>query len=647
LNFAHPEHLWLLLAVPVLALWAIRGRLRRRRSWEALAQRGRVPREGTVWWLGSVACLIVALAQPKWGRLGGPPPPGHDVILLIDVSRSMSVEDAVPNRLAVAREAARSLVVALSAQPDDRAAVVGFAGRGVVLCPLTENLGAVREALHRLQPGAVQPGGTDLGAGLDAALEAVDPQGHAQGVSVVVFSDGEDLAGRWRPRLEGLLQQEVVVHAVAIGDSREGHPVPSGAGSKPLLYHGEAVLSRRDDAHLEEIAHQTGGAFLRLGLTSGDLGTLYRTRIEPAMRHRRETPRLVDQVERFPLFLIAAGALLLAGCWPPGRGWSWRGGWNWLGSWSWRRSVRVLGRVCILIAVCGVVTGAGQAPTPEPQPEPAREPGTSGGPVPRSSAASPAVTAPSESAAEAVARGRAAYADQQLDQALAAFEVAILRAPVAAVPRYNAAAVLFQLRRYDEARGRYLEARQTADVALRTKIDYALGNTALAQGDLPAAIGAYDDCIRSTARGADLDAVRHDAALNRAFALEQAQSLTAPQGSGGEEPPQSRRPDRQRAPQREPGGDDPSAGGQPEAGPEPGGGASPAEDENAAERERRQRLRRRVGGAGGSRTAPPGSTGESPEERLETALENIRAAQKRRLPDEPPPASAHDDRRDW
>src|SRR5262249_18517854 len=214
------------------------------------------------------------------------------------------------------------------------------------------------------------------------------------------------------------------------------------------------------------------------------------------------------------------------------------------GSWSWRRSVQALGRVSILIAVSSVVTGAGQPPTPEPQPEPSRARVTPGEPVPGSSPASPSQTSRSESAAEAVEWGRAAYADGRLDQALAAFEAAILRAPAAAVPRYNAAAVLFQLGRYDQARGRYLEARQSADVALRTKIDYALGNTALAQGDIPAAINAYNDCIRSAARGADLDAVRRDAEVNRAFAIEQAQSLTAPQGPGAEEPPQSRRSDR-------------------------------------------------------------------------------------------------------
>ena len=124
--------------------------------------------------MACAACLFVALAQPRWGRLAAPPLlPGHDVVLMIDVSRSMGAEDAVPSRLAVAVEAAESLVNALSRGPANRAAVVAFAGRGVRRCPLTENLGAVLDALRRLRPGAVRPGGTDLGAALDEALEAV------------------------------------------------------------------------------------------------------------------------------------------------------------------------------------------------------------------------------------------------------------------------------------------------------------------------------------------------------------------------------------------------------------------------------------------------------------------------------------------
>ena len=96
------------------------------------------------------------------------------------------------------------------------------------------------------------------------------------------------------------------------------------------------------------------------------------------------------------------------------------------------------------------------------------------------------------------------------------------------MPRYNAAATLFQLGRYDEARQKYREARERADLSLRTKIDYALGNTALAEGDIPGAIRSYDDCVASTAPGAALEAVRRDAAINRRFALEQPQSLAVP-----------------------------------------------------------------------------------------------------------------------
>src|SRR5262249_40073075 len=155
-------------------------------------------------------------------------------------------QDAVPSRLAMAKEAAASLVNALAAEPADRAAVVAFAGRGVLRCPLTENLGVVLDVLDRLQPGAVRPGGTDLGAGLDAALEAIEPQEHAQGQAIVVFTDGEDLADRWRSRMERIREQHVVVHAVVVGDPDRAHSVPSGVDDKPLVYHGQPVQSRRN-----------------------------------------------------------------------------------------------------------------------------------------------------------------------------------------------------------------------------------------------------------------------------------------------------------------------------------------------------------------------------------------------------------------
>jgi len=309
--------------------------------------------------------------------------------------------------------------------------------------------------------------------------------------------------------------------------------------------------------------------------------------------------------------LIAALVVLLAGCWPPVRGWSW----TW--PWTWRRRPRLksVGASLLLIAVAGLEAGAGDAP--------------------------PLIRA--ESASEAVARGQAAYNAGSLDEALAAFEVGIPRAPKSAVPRYNAAATLFQLGRYAEARLRYLEARQRAGGSLRTKIDCALGNTALALGDIPEAISSYDACLASTEGGTALDAVRLDAAINRRFALEQAQSLAIPKDQNSGDQPQSRRPDQRRAPNRRGGRDDPSPEGQPESDPE---SRSPGPDAGR-QGDRPPTSRRRMGGAGGSRSSPAGAPGDSPEDRLDAAIEQINAAQSRRLPEEPPPASANDDGKDW
>ncbi|MGO9463168.1 MAG: VWA domain-containing protein [Isosphaeraceae bacterium] len=619
LSFAHPEQLWLLLILPILTVWAVRGRFLSRRAWSGLAQRGRAPRDGT---LGLIACassLIVAMAQPRWGHEQSPSlPPGHDVIIAIDVSRSMAVEDAVPNRLALAALAAESLVDALSADPANRVGLVAFAGRGVVRCPLTENLGAVLDALHRLRPGAVRPGGTDLGAALDAALQAMGAEEHAQGRAIVLFSDGEDHAARWSARLERLRQDDVAVHGVAIGDSDQGHPVPSGKNAPPLLYHGESVLSRRSDAALEQIARETGGVLIRLGLASIDLGSLYKTRIEPAARRRRETSGNKTRAERFPLCLLAALGLLLAGSCPLRRGWTWR----WTSAWPWVLSRRApkLGLGLIVVAGCAAITGAV-------------------GPGRRTGA---------DLAAEAVARGQAAYYEGRLEEALSAFETAVSLVPRSAIPRYDAAAALFQLGRYEKAQERYLEAGQLADPPLRTKIDFVLGNTRLALGDITGAIAAYDQCLSSTARGTDIDSVRRDAAINRQFALEQSQSLTAPEGQSANDPSRSSQPDRKGARNRRAGGSgEESPDEQGENGPDAGGGGSGKGSEANPDQQRPPRNRRRVGGAGGARSSQSGPAGESPEDQLDAALERIHNAQNRRLPDDEPAASANDDRKDW
>lgn len=589
MNFGEPQYLWLLLVVPPLALWARRARRRRRAAWRVLEQRGSAPGDRSAVVILALVLIVAALARPRIGRALEPPSgPGRDVVLAFDASRSMGAEDAAPNRLGLAVETAGSLVRVLASEPGDRAAVVAFAGRGVLRCPLTQNFGAALDAMNRLRPGDVRPGGTDLGAALDAAADAFASEQSAEGGTIILFSDGEDHAQSWERPLQRLIRMGVIVHAVGLGDAEKGWPVPSASGS-PLKFEGAAVASKRVDEALAAIAERTGGAYLKLGVATTDLGPLFRDRVAPVADAKRRAARGGDRPERFPLLLGAALGLLVVGFQP------------------WRFSLGRAAGLALLGAVFGAQLGASAAQ----------------------------LGVGRETAAEAVDRGRLAYDQGRFAEALDAFDRAQTLAPGRAVPLYNAAAALYRLNRFVEAIERYQAARETADESLRVKIDYALGNASIGLGDFAGAIRHYDACLAATAPGAPLDAVRADAAVNRRFALQRLKE----ESSQADELENSSDQDQPKGPPRASDAleDD-----------EPGEGPSDRPPDDAEEEmESASSSPQKSGGAGGSGRDPNASANRPPGDRLDSALDRIRDAKRRRLADQPPADDAQPNVKDW
>ena len=488
-HFAHPDRLFLLIALVPLLAWVARGARKRHASWVGLGQEGRPARDGGGWRMLASVLVVVALAGPRWGRAADPfALSGRDVVVLIDVSRSMAAEDAVPDRLGVAVVSAASLLRAVAAEPGDRAAVVAFSGRGIVRCPMTFQVAAAIDAALSLRIAEVEPGGTDLGSALDTAAGAFDQEDHAGGRTIVVFSDGEDLADATAPAIARLANAGIVVHAVAIGDPDQAHPIPSGTPGTSLTYQGQPVASRRSDAPLDNAARATGGTLIRLGLVSADLAPLFRDRIGPVAGRLREATHPTPRIERFPAFAFAALACTLVGAWP-GR--------------------PRFGRYLPALALVALGADGGRATVPG-----------------------------------LIARGRANYDAGRFAEALDSFDRAINLAPEAAVPVYNRAATLFQLGRYPEAIEAYQRARDRAAPSLRIKIDFAMGNARLASGDVDGALAAYDDCLGSTEAGPVADAVRSDAGTNRAFALSRRPEPPPPdEGDEGTspDPPQAKK----------------------------------------------------------------------------------------------------------
>ena len=165
-------------------------------------------------------------------------------------------------------------------------------------------------------------------------------------------------------------------------------------------------------------------------------------------------------------------------------------------------------------------------------------------------------------------------------------------------------------------------------------------------GEIAAAIRAYDDCLASTTSGERIEQVRRDAAINRKFAVEQAESPAIADSENPEGPSRSPRRNGRRGPDPRPDGEDTSPDAQPDSGPG-GAGANPDAGEED-ERNRPPNRRRRTGGAGGTGKRPQGYQGDTPDDRLDAALEHIReAAESRRLPEELPPESPSAEGKDW
>lgn len=331
-TFIHPALVWLL--VPALALVALlvvcdrtgAGRLARFVS--SLMQHrlaSRLPRSRRV-----LRLLLIALTLTSGVlALSRPQSPGEletvataqasaDLMVVLDVSRSMLAEDAAPSRL---QRAKAELIDLLGKLKGHRVGLVAFAGRAQVLCPLTPDYGFFRVVLERTDPRSIGRGGTRIGEGLRTAKDAFGTGGGAR--LVLLITDGEDQDSYPVEAAQELKKAGIRVVAIGFGDERgsEITLTDPGTGARSFLVdgQGQVVRSRLDGKTLREIALATDGAYIPAGVAALDLESIIREHVQPLVRDQREpTVRAVPR-EHHPL-LISICLLALVGVARIGRG---------------------------------------------------------------------------------------------------------------------------------------------------------------------------------------------------------------------------------------------------------------------------------------------------------------------------------------
>lgn len=315
MRFVTPMFLALAAAVPVLGLfWAF---LRARRE-KALAKLTlSVPRSpaaglqmGLV--LVGLGLTLLAAARPQWGKTTERTVErSRNVVVAIDVSRSMLAQDVRPNRLERAKADVADLIDSLAG---DRCALVAFRRTGVVICPLTTDHGYLRSALEQLTPESAPRGETDLGSAIRASLGALDPAADDHN-AIILISDGGDLRGEALQNAELAKRRKVPIFTVGIGDPKHGAELPDADGRGVQKFQGRAVTVRLEEAALKAIAEASRGRYVPLataGTAETTLGAIYRRFLrQVAAREQNEESERV--AERYQLFLVPGLALLIAG----------------------------------------------------------------------------------------------------------------------------------------------------------------------------------------------------------------------------------------------------------------------------------------------------------------------------------------------
>lgn len=314
MHWAAPHFAWfLLLALPVAVLMRRAGHRRAqalqqlRGPGEAMSGKDRVrPGMGLALRMVAFLLLVAALCRPQWGQeVTEQSSRGVDILIALDVSRSMLADDQHPDRLTVAKRAVFDLLPRLRG---DRIGLIAFAGSAFLVCPLTSDYATFAEMLGEVGPDTIPLGGTSLASALGEARRVFGDRAGG-GRVLVLITDGED-HGEHVDLPAALPARGVVVHALAAG-TRDGGLIPVPGGGFLKSREGEIVKSRPSTSQLQSLAAAGGGRLWELAADPRALQTLYERDLGALARQDFSRSRQ-QWVERFQIPLALAVLLLFA-----------------------------------------------------------------------------------------------------------------------------------------------------------------------------------------------------------------------------------------------------------------------------------------------------------------------------------------------
>jgi len=256
------------------------------------------------------ALLILAIMGPSFGGSQQEVRSvGKDIMICVDLSKSMDAFDIQPTRLEKIKFEMKKIVSAFSS---DRIGVIIFSSEAFMQCPLTYDQNALNLFIETMSSSLVPAGGTDFGPPLRMAIKKLEedndgPPTQSKSKIIVLISDGEDFGEQTRDVAQDVESKGFKLFTLGVGTEKGGN-IYTGNALKTDRQ-GNVVVTKLNAKSLQTLADQTGGQYFEINETKNDVSRLINTigKIEGEFREAR----LVDVSANKYFYFLAAGLALL------------------------------------------------------------------------------------------------------------------------------------------------------------------------------------------------------------------------------------------------------------------------------------------------------------------------------------------------
>ena len=314
MEFTNPEYLWLLLSIPLMALWLFLVRKKDRASlqmpktsgWDYRDTWSRLKPLLHVFRLLALTLLIVALARPRIVEVSKRTKTtrGIDIVMAIDVSASMLAKDLKPNRLEALKAVAGRFV---EKRPNDRIGIVVYAGESFTQTPITSDKTIIQNTIRQIRWGQIDDG-TAIGMGLGSAVNRLKDS-KAKSKVIILLTDGVNNTGFIDPKTATELAKELGIKVYTIGLGTNGtamFPVAKDLNGKLIFRNAPVEI---DEELLRYIASETDGQYFR-ATGNKKLESIYEE-INKLEKTEIEEFKYYNYQERYRPLVLAAGMLIL------------------------------------------------------------------------------------------------------------------------------------------------------------------------------------------------------------------------------------------------------------------------------------------------------------------------------------------------